>query len=108
MFYARIGDAYRAGDAGLFEKLSGELRHLLSGSEPQAAHRAGYEYSFNQFQPFYRSMGLYVLATLWPVDHGSGAAGPLSRVGLLVAGAGARRAYLRIGFPNVSARSARR
>lgn len=77
--YARIGDAYRAGDAPKFSSLSAELRNLLSVDAPRAVQRAQYEYHFNQFQPFYRSMGLYVLAGLLACSSWLGSSLPLRR-----------------------------
>ena len=79
LLYARIGDAYRGGDAALFEQRSTELRRLLALSEPRAVYRANYEFFFNQLEPFYRSMGLYVLATLLACGSWLGWSRPLTR-----------------------------
>ena len=79
VLYARIGDAYRSGDAVLFEQKSAELRRLLGNSEPRAVHRAEFEFLFNQVEPFYRSMGLYVLATLLACGSWLGWGRPLTR-----------------------------
>ncbi len=77
--YARIGDAYRAKDVRHFQHLTLELGALLAGDQPRAKYRAAYEYAFNQFQPFYRSMGLYVLAVLLACGSWLGWSSPLAR-----------------------------
>lgn len=77
--YARLGDAYRAGDRAAFAQLSLELKQDLAGREAEAVHRAGYEFFFNQIQPFYRSMGLYVLATLLACGSWIGSGRALTR-----------------------------
>ena len=62
--YALIGDAYRAGDADLFNRQVDDLSHWMAQYEPRASSYAGYESIFNQLAPFYQAMGLYVLAFL--------------------------------------------
>jgi ABC-type transport system involved in cytochrome c biogenesis permease subunit len=79
MGYARMGDAYRAGDKGAFEKEASELRRSLAGSEGRAVHRAEYEFFFNRAEPFYRSMGLYVLAVFLACASWLGWSRPLAR-----------------------------
>ena len=77
--YARIGDAYRAADTARFEQESAELRRSLGGSEARAVRRAKFEFLFNQIEPFYRSMGLYVLATLLACGSWLGSGRALAR-----------------------------
>ena len=60
--YARMGDAYRAGDAERFNQLSNDLREEIAKSHPDIFGIAAYERFFNRFGPFYRSMVLYVIA----------------------------------------------
>ena len=73
--YALIGDAYRAGDAALFNQQVGDLAHWMASQEPRATGRSAYEFLFNQLAPFYQAMGLYVLAFL--LVCGSWVCGPL-------------------------------
>lgn len=61
--YAKLGDFYRAQDTVGFQQEAADLRRAAAERDPHAKV-AGYEYSFNQIDPFYRSMVLYVLATL--------------------------------------------
>jgi ABC-type transport system involved in cytochrome c biogenesis permease subunit len=62
--YALVGDAYRAGDPPVFNRHLADLAGSLAKNEPQATGRAAYEFLFNQLEPFYQAMGLYVLAFL--------------------------------------------
>ena len=62
--YAAIGDAFVAGDAATFSKEVSALAESLAKREPKTSSRSALEFLFNQTDPFYRSMGLYVLAFL--------------------------------------------
>jgi len=62
--YALIGDAYHNGNAALFNQHLDDLSGWLKTNEPKATGRAAYEFLFNQLEPFYQAMGLYVLAFL--------------------------------------------
>jgi len=62
--YALIGDAYRAGDADLFNRQVEDLSQWMAQHQPRASSYARYESLFNQLAPFYQAMGLYVLAFL--------------------------------------------
>jgi ABC-type transport system involved in cytochrome c biogenesis permease subunit len=62
--YARLGDAYHAGDAATFNQQIGFLRDWFGKEEPTAVKRSAYEFFFNQADPFTHSMTLYVLAFL--------------------------------------------
>lgn len=61
---ALIGDAFRAGDAALFNQQVRDLANWMGTHEPRAACRSSYEFLFNQLAPFYQAMGLYLLAFL--------------------------------------------
>jgi ABC-type transport system involved in cytochrome c biogenesis permease subunit len=62
--YAKLGDAYRAGDTATFNQQAVFLRDWFAKAEPTAAKRTAYEFFFNYFDPFFHSMYLYVLALL--------------------------------------------
>jgi ABC-type transport system involved in cytochrome c biogenesis permease subunit len=62
--YALLGDAYHAGDTALFNQHVQDLAGWMAKNEPRATSRAAFEYLFNQLEPFYQAMGLYVLAFL--------------------------------------------
>jgi len=60
--YALIGDAYRNGDAALFNQQVQDLSDWMQAHEHRESGRASFESLFNQVEPFYQSMCLYVLA----------------------------------------------
>jgi ABC-type transport system involved in cytochrome c biogenesis permease subunit len=62
--YARIGDAYRAGDEPMFNQQVNALAGWMAKEEPRASSRASYEFLFNRLQPFSQAMVFYVLAFL--------------------------------------------
>jgi ABC-type transport system involved in cytochrome c biogenesis permease subunit len=62
--YALVGDAYHSGDAARFNRHLDDLSGWMAKNEPKPAGRAAFEFLFNQLEPFYQSMGLYVLAFL--------------------------------------------
>lgn len=62
--YALIGDAYRTGNANLFNQHVKDLSDWMSKNQPRATGRSAFEFLFNHLAPFYQSMGLYVLAFL--------------------------------------------
>jgi len=62
--YALAGDSYHAGNAEEFNKNLHGLTDWMAKNEPKATGRAAYEFLFNQLEPFYQAMGLYVLAFL--------------------------------------------
>jgi ABC-type transport system involved in cytochrome c biogenesis permease subunit len=62
--YAALGDAYHAGNPALFNQHLRDLSGWMTKNEPRATGRATYEFLFNQLEPFYQAMGLYVLAFL--------------------------------------------
>ncbi len=62
--WARIGLAWRFGDAATFDRAVSELRHTASAARPDALSHASHEWLFNKAQPFYVGMVIYVLALL--------------------------------------------
>ncbi|MEY2518902.1 MAG: hypothetical protein QOF24_661 [Verrucomicrobiota bacterium] len=62
--YARIGDAYHAGDHQTFNEQVNVLRDWFGKEQTAATKRASFEFVFNQVDPFTHSMVLYVLAFL--------------------------------------------
>jgi ABC-type transport system involved in cytochrome c biogenesis permease subunit len=61
---ADMGDAFRANDPAGFLKVTREYAGWLNIEHPEWAGRTSYELRFNQMEPFYHSMQLYVLAFL--------------------------------------------
>jgi ABC-type transport system involved in cytochrome c biogenesis permease subunit len=84
-FFARMGDAKRAEDNGGFIEALMGYRQWLKENAPRAETRARRERLFNQYDPFYKSLVLYVLVCLlvfvsflrWPVTLRQGAFGIL-------------------------------
>ncbi|MEO5914061.1 MAG: cytochrome c biogenesis protein CcsA [Luteolibacter sp.] len=62
--YARIGDAYRAGDATAFNSAIKDYRAWLLENRPDNLKKASAESLFNSIAPFYLCMVLYVVAFL--------------------------------------------
>lgn len=62
--YARMGDAYRAGDTGAFNSAIKNYRAWLSANRPGDLKKASSETLFNSIAPFYLCMILYVVAFL--------------------------------------------
>jgi ABC-type transport system involved in cytochrome c biogenesis permease subunit len=79
--YARLGEAWRKGDAAAFNRLVTTLHNDLEPRYPEAMHKSDIESRFNAAGPFYSSMTLYVWAFLlaifswlkWPQELGRGA-----------------------------------
>lgn len=65
--YAALGDAWRASDAAAFNGFLAEYRRWLQAKAPVDFSRAGYEFRFNQFEPFSKSMALYAAVFLLAV-----------------------------------------
>jgi ABC-type transport system involved in cytochrome c biogenesis permease subunit len=61
---ADMGDAFRANDHAAFAKVTREYAGWLNIEHPEWAGRTSYELRFNQMEPFYHSMVLYVAAFL--------------------------------------------
>lgn len=62
--FADMGDAYRAGDVRAFSRVTGEYSGWLRIEHPEWTGRTTFELRFNQIEPFYGSMVLYVAAFL--------------------------------------------
>lgn len=62
--YASLTTNYRSGDADAFNQKVAELRERFTADFPNSIGRVHYERIFNDFQPFYVSMQLYVLVFL--------------------------------------------
>ncbi len=62
--YAALGDAWRASDAVAFKKALIEYRSWLDMKVSNDVTRCRYEFFFNFFEPFYKSMVIYVTALL--------------------------------------------
>jgi hypothetical protein len=62
-FFARMGDAYRSDDVAGFRESLRDYRRWLSDNAPRALAHARRERLFNQYDPFYKSLGnLYTQA----------------------------------------------
>jgi ABC-type transport system involved in cytochrome c biogenesis permease subunit len=79
MQYARIGDAYRAGDHPLFNQHVDALASWFAKEMPGATRRTSFEFLFNRLQPFFQSMWLYVVAFLFACLSWLGWHRPLNR-----------------------------
>ena len=77
--YARLGDAYRAGDVAAFNQQVAFLRDWFGKEQPRAVTRSAYEFFFNHADPFTHSMTLYVLAFLLACFSWLGWNRPLNR-----------------------------
>lgn len=62
--FADMSDAFRAGDQAAFAKVTKEYAGWLAVEHPEWSVRTSYELHFNQMEPFYQSMILYVAAFL--------------------------------------------
>ncbi len=62
--YAALGDAWRGQDASAFTRALTGYRMWLETKIPSELLRARAEYHFNRFEPFYKSMVLYVVVFL--------------------------------------------
>jgi ABC-type transport system involved in cytochrome c biogenesis permease subunit len=62
--YAQIGQRYRAGDRAAFNQEVIRLSRWMSERQQAAMSRSGFEFVFNQVDPFTHSMVLYVAAFL--------------------------------------------
>jgi cytochrome c-type biogenesis protein CcsB len=62
--FAKMGDAYRAGDSGVFNQALGDYSAWLEIQVPGDVARSKAEFVFNYFEPFYKSMVIYILALL--------------------------------------------
>jgi len=67
MDYARLGRAWRTGDAATFNRIVAKLHDSIEPRYPEAMRKSDVEARFNAAGPFYRSMALYVWAFLLAV-----------------------------------------
>src|SRR5262249_27748971 len=58
--YANLGDAYRANDAAAFKKALIEYGNWLATKVPNDVTKAQNEFVFNYYEPFYKSMVVYL------------------------------------------------
>ena len=77
--YALIGDAYRAGNADLFNQHVSDLASWMVKNQPSVSRRAAFESLFNHVAPFYQSMSLYVLVFMLVCGSWLGWTQPLNR-----------------------------
>ncbi len=79
--YARLGHAWRTGDAAEFNRITVGLHEQMAKRFPAQLTRSQVESRFNSAEPFYSSMSLYVLVFLlavvswlkWPQELGRAA-----------------------------------
>lgn len=79
--YARLGRAWRTGDAATFNQIVAKLHDTIEPRYPEAMRKSDIEARFNAAGPFYRSMSLYVWTFLlavvswlkWPRELGRAA-----------------------------------
>jgi ABC-type transport system involved in cytochrome c biogenesis permease subunit len=62
--YASMGDAFRKGDAAAFNDALADYHASLVPQFSPALHKASSEVFFNQMEPFYAAMVIYVIAGL--------------------------------------------
>ena len=79
-----------------------------TAASPETSSRASLEFLFNQVDPFYRSMGLYVLAFLLACGSWLGKGPALRRSAFCVLVVAAGHPQLRPRHPHVPLRAARR
>jgi ABC-type transport system involved in cytochrome c biogenesis permease subunit len=60
--YFELSDAWREKDAVAFDASLDRLQSLVAERAPEFARQVSSEYAFNQFQPFYLSLQLYLIA----------------------------------------------
>ncbi|MEY2509129.1 MAG: hypothetical protein QOH01_3458 [Verrucomicrobiota bacterium] len=77
--YARLGDAYHAGDQRTFNQQAAVLHDWFAKEQPTATKRTAFEFFFNHVDPFTHSMELYVLAFLLACFSWLGWNRPLNR-----------------------------
>jgi ABC-type transport system involved in cytochrome c biogenesis permease subunit len=62
--YARMGDAYRAGDGKAFDQAVADYKRWLHANRAPDLRKSSAETVFNRLAPFYQSMAVYVVAFL--------------------------------------------
>ena len=79
--FAKLGHAWRTGDATQFNQIVAKFRQDWVARYPEAMQKSDIEERFNSADPFYSAINLYVLAFLagifswlkWPAELGRGA-----------------------------------
>jgi cytochrome c-type biogenesis protein CcsB len=61
-YYAAMATAFKKGDVSGFNQQVAEYRAFLQPNFSHALRKVGYEVFFNQMEPFYKAMVIYVLA----------------------------------------------
>ncbi|MEY2529388.1 MAG: hypothetical protein QOJ05_1478 [Verrucomicrobiota bacterium] len=82
--YAKLGDAYHDSDVPAFNQAAAALREWFLKEQAPATKRTGFEFLFNQVDPFTHSMYLYVLAFLLACGSWLGWNRPLNRAAFLL------------------------
>ena len=62
--YATLGDAWLAGDPTVFNQALHDYQEQINRLVPRDVSRARYEFVFNYFAPFYKSMEIYLVVFL--------------------------------------------
>ena len=103
------GAAYAGGDAQAFNGATATLQELVASQRPEARARASHEFLFNQAEPFYLGMVIYLLALLslfvswvWKPERLQPAAYSLLVAGAIVHTAGLISRILLQGRPPVT------
>lgn len=78
-FYARMGAAYRQGQADKFNAAVRDYHSYLAGDFAPEGRKAKREQAFNHFAPFYKAMVIYVLAFLLACSFWFNLSEPLRR-----------------------------
>ena len=82
--YAALGDAYRANDPAAFKKALIEYENGMQAKIPEDAAHGRSEFLFNRYEPFYKSMVLYLMVFLLALVSLLGWPQPLIRSALYV------------------------
>ncbi|HUB68598.1 MAG TPA: cytochrome c biogenesis protein CcsA [Candidatus Methylacidiphilales bacterium] len=86
--YANMADAFRKGDSSAFNAALADYRASLVPDFSGALHKARSEMFFNQMQPFYTALIIYVVAGLLAVFSWFNLSETLRRSGLWLVGLG--------------------
>lgn len=107
--FGRAGAAYASGDAQGFGAATAGLQQVFLQERPEAQAKANREFLFNQAEPFYSGMVIYVLAMLtlfvswaWKPERLQPAAYSLLAAGLIIHTAGLVARILLQGRPPVT------
>jgi ABC-type transport system involved in cytochrome c biogenesis permease subunit len=106
---AAVGSAYASGDANAFNQATVKLKEIVLSMRPDAQRQADQEFLFNQAEPFYLGMVIYVIALLllfiswtWKPESLRPAAYSLLVAGLVVHTVGLLSRILLQGRPPVT------